>query len=129
MYINGDCLIVPIQTELRNEVVAQLQSDILENVREKRLKGVIIDLAGVSLLDTYQARKIFDTGKMAKLMGAVTVFTGLSAGIVVSLIDLGFEPGEVHTAISLEDGTELLKKMITSSQEVPDEDEGRSGSD
>ncbi len=129
MYINRDYLIVPIQTELRNEVVAQLQSDILENVREKRLKGVIIDLAGVSLLDTYQARKIFDTGKMVKLMGAVTVFTSLSAGIAVSLIDLGFEPGEVHTAISLEDGAELLKEMITRSQEEPEVDEGRSDPD
>ena len=123
MYIDGDCLIVPIQTELRDEVVSQLQSDILEKVREARLKGVLIDLAGVSILDSYQAKKIFATGKMARLMGAITVFTGLSAGIVISLVDLGFEPEEVHTAISLEEGAKLLKSMQSN---VPVEtDEGR----
>ena len=108
MYIDRDHLIVPIQTELRDNVIERLQMDILENVREARLRGVIIDFSGVSLLDTFQAQRLFDIGKMANLLGATSVFTGLSAGIVVSLIELGFEPGEVLTATGIEEGTELL---------------------
>ena len=63
MYIDRNHLIVPIQTELRTIVIERLQTDILEKIREARLRGVIIDLAGVSLLDTYQARRVFDIGK------------------------------------------------------------------
>lgn len=121
MYRDGDRLIVPIQMELRNEVINQLQSDILEEVRAARLKSVIIDLGGVSILDTYQAKKIFATGKMARLMGATTVFTSLSAGIVISLVDLGFELEEVHTAISIEEGGKLLKSMQSNPPEETDE--------
>ena len=123
MYIQQDCLIVPIQTELRNKMVERLQMDILEKIRKARLRDVIIDLSGVSLLDTYQTQKIFDTGKMAKLLGAATVFTGLSAGIVISLIDLDFEPGEVLTAISLEEGVELLRSIKGSASGETDADD------
>ncbi|MDM8516460.1 STAS domain-containing protein [Desulfobacterales bacterium HSG16] len=111
IYINEGSLIVPIQTDLRNDALEQLQKDILKTVRETRLRGVIIDLSGVSLLDTYQAKKIFAIGKMTGLMGTVTVFTGLSAGIVVSLTDLDFDSSEVLTSINLEEGSKLLKSM------------------
>ncbi len=112
MYINQDCLIVPIQTELRNKVLERMQKDILEKVREAQLRGVIIDLSAVSLLDTYQARKIIETAKMTEILGTVTVFTGFSAGIAISLIELGFEADGIHTAISMEKGEKLLASML-----------------
>jgi len=114
---------VPIQTELRNEVVERLQRDILGKIREFRLRGVVIDLSGVSMLDTHQAKNLFDTGKMARLMGAETAFTGLSAGIVISLIDLGFDPGDVLTAIGLEEGRELVRPSKSKSPENLKEDD------
>lgn len=130
MYVDGDCLIVPIQTELRSKVIDRLQRDILEKVRTSRLRGVVVDLASVSLLDTFQAQKIFDIEKMVRLLGATTVFTGLSAGIVISLLDLGFEPGEIHTSSTLGEGAKLLQTLKASrvvetneEDDAPEEDD------
>jgi rsbT antagonist protein RsbS len=95
MYVTRDCLVVPIQVELHDELVTQIQEDILRRVKGERLKGVVIDLSGVAILDSVLARGVFDTAQMTSLLGVRTVITGLSAGVVASLIDLDFAPGNV----------------------------------
>lgn len=109
MHLNRDCLVLTIRSELYDEFVESVQKGILEEFGKTRVTGVVIDLAGVTLLDTHQARKLFDTAKMVRLFGGHTVFTGISVGIAILLVDLGFEPGEFLTAPTLENGVELLE--------------------
>lgn len=109
VYVDGENLVVPIQQELDEEVVKQLQSDVLERISLKHLTGLVIDLSGTSVLDTFLARKLFDTCRMARLIGARPIISGMSAGMAISLIDLDFNPGDVETAVTLEDGLLRLR--------------------
>lgn len=115
IYNNRNHLVVPIQTELGNKAIEQLQLDILKVVRKTTVKGIIIDLSGVTLLDTWQANGLFDIAKMVRLLGAKAIFAGIRAEIVVSLIEIGFEPDDVITAIDLEEATEMLNSFQPSS--------------
>ena len=123
MYINQGCLVVPIQADLYNESVLQIQADILKTVYDSRIKGVIIDVSAVAIIDSVIAQKIFDSAKMTSLLGAKTIVTGLQPGVVASLIDLDFEPGDVTTAISLEEGFKLLEPILTAKEERQEADE------
>lgn len=112
MYVTRGCLVVPVQVELHDDLVPRVQAAILQRINETGIKGVIIDLSGVAVMDSSLARAIFDTAEMAFLLGAKTAITGLRPGVAAALIDLDFEPGDVPTAISLEEGFRILEPVV-----------------
>jgi len=112
MHVTRGCLVVPIQVELRDELIQATQADILEQVRRLGLKGVVIDASGVSIIDRFIGDRLAETARMASLLGATTVLTGLKPGVVTSLIDLGFEGKGLLTAISLEEGLRVLAPIV-----------------
>jgi rsbT antagonist protein RsbS len=117
MYVTRGCLIVPVQLELHDDVLLQMQEEILENVNKTGVRGVIIDVSGVAIMDSFIAQAILDTAKMASLLGARTVITGIRPGVAAALIDLGFKFENVLTAISLEEGFRLVEPVLASEDE------------
>ena len=109
VYLTRGCLVVPVQVELSDDLALRLQRDILKKIEETRVKGIVIDLSGVAIVDAKLGRVIVDTTRMVSLLGAKAVITGLSAGVVASLVDLDFEPGDILTARSLDDGLTLVE--------------------
>jgi len=109
MHIVRGCLVVPIQTELYDEVLIRIQKDILEKVKETGLKKVIIDLSGVNIIDSFFIQTISNVARMISLLGATTTLTGLAPGAVASMIDLGLELADVHIARTLELGFNFLE--------------------
>lgn len=118
MHIARGCLVVPIQMELTDGAVLGIQRDILQRVHATGVKGVIWDLSGVEIADTFLGNAIENISQMTTLLGATTVVTGLKPGVVASLVDLEIELGDVHTVLTLENGFEILAELTE-----PDEDE------
>jgi len=123
MHISRGCLIVPIQGELYDESIRQIQRDVLEKVKETGIKGVIIDLAGVNIIDSFLAQAIIDTAKMAAMLGATTALTGFKPAVVASLIDLDFELGGIQTALTLEEGLQKLQTIVAPEEIIEEEEE------
>jgi rsbT antagonist protein RsbS len=120
MHITHGCLVVPIQVELSDEAMLEIQTEILEKVSQTGVKGVIIDLAGVDILDSFLAQAFIDTGRMASLLGAGTVIVGLKPEWVSALIELGLDFRDIQTAITLEQGFRKLKPIVEP-EEKPEE--------
>lgn len=120
MHMTRGCLVVPLQTELYDDDMIHVQSRVLEKINETRTKGVIIDLSAVRVIDSFLAQAIFDTARMALLLGATLVISGLRPGIVASLIDLDMDLGEIRTAINLEEAFQQLKPIVEPKQELED---------
>ena len=74
-----------------------------------RLRGVVIDVSGMDVVDSYFCRILRDTAAMAQLMGAHTAVVGMESGVAVTLIELGLSLDNVHTDLSLERGLEWLR--------------------
>jgi rsbT antagonist protein RsbS len=121
MHITHGCLVVPIQVELSDEAMLEIQTEILEKVSQTEVKGVIIDLAGVDILDSFLAQAFLDTGRMISLLGAVTVIVGLKPELVSALVDLGLEFKDILTAITLEQGFQKLSPIVEP-EEKPEEE-------
>lgn len=119
------CLVVPIQEELSKEAALQIQSSLLEKVHAKSVKGVIIDLSGVKIIDGILWEIFSKTTQMVKMLGAPSVITGLSPGVVASIIDLNVDINDLTTAMNLENALELL----TQSTESESDDEKDSEDD
>lgn len=122
MHIIRGCLVVPIQVELYDETIFRIQTAILERVNETGVKGMIIDLSGVGIIDAFLCQKIFNTVRMASMLGATTVLTGIKPEVVASLIDFDIEFKDILTARTLEEGFLVVEPIILPEEEEEEEE-------
>jgi rsbT antagonist protein RsbS len=106
----GSTLIVAIQIELHDTVVDLFQKDVLEEIEKTGEKGLIIDISALETVDSYVARMLANTAKMANLMGTETVIVGMRPAVAATLVRMGYFMNGINTALSLEEGLSLLNK-------------------
>ena len=117
----GRNLIVPIQGDLYDQLVLELQSEILTRIEKTTAHGLILDISALEFLDSFMARVLNDIATMASLMGTRTVVVGMSPTVAIILMDLGLQMSSVPTARNLEKGLELL--TILTADMADDEDD------
>jgi rsbT antagonist protein RsbS len=103
----GPTLLATIQTDLTDTVVDAFQSDVLEEIEKSGSSGLIIDISSLESVDSYVARMLANTAKMAKLMGAETVIVGMRPAVAATLVRMGYFMTGIRTALSLEEGLDL----------------------
>jgi rsbT antagonist protein RsbS len=96
-------VVASIQVDLDEDVLEGFRKELLELLQTSGARGIILDLSGVSIIDGEDFRALRDTMDMARLMGAVTVMSGLQAGVVSALIDLEADTRGVEATLTLDD--------------------------
>lgn len=114
LLIIGKNIIVPIQSELDDHSARSLQSDILNKIEKIGAKGLIIDVSAVGIIDSFMARLLVETAKMAKLMGTETVLVGMKKEVVLTLIHIGMSMKNLNTTLNIEDALALLEQFAGS---------------
>ncbi len=102
-------LIVSIQWELDDQTALQFQEDLLNKLHETGAHGVVIDLTSIDFIDSFIAKVLGDVIKMANLMGAKVVITGIQPAVAITLVELGVRLDDVLTALDLERGIKNLQ--------------------
>lgn len=109
----GSTLLVTIQTDLHDAVAEAFQEDLLTAIEKQSATGLLIDVSGVDMVDSYVARVLADTGKMAQLMGARTVIVGMRPEVAATLVRMGYALGSVKTALNVDEGLALLGVKVS----------------
>jgi rsbT antagonist protein RsbS len=105
----GSTLLVSIQTDLHDAMADAFQEDVLTTIEKSGAAGLLIDVSGLELVDSYVARLLADTGKMARLMGTATVIVGIRPEVAATLIRMGYSMTDnVRTALNIDEGLRLL---------------------
>ena len=102
----GSTLLATIQIELHDTVVDSFQCDVLDEIERTGASGLVIDISALETVDSYVARMLANTGKMAKLMGSETVIVGMKPAVAATLVRMGYLMDGINTALSLEEGLE-----------------------
>ena len=97
-------LLVQLDPELTDSAVRTLRDRVGATLDAQPLRGVVLDLASVNLMDSYITRCIRDLAVSAKLMGVPTVICGVQPGVADTLVEMGMALGDVPTAINLDGG-------------------------
>lgn len=111
IHIVNDNLIVPVNGDLDDDSVKRLQREILDTAQKTTVKGVIIDVSAVRVIDSLSFTILADTSRMVTLLGAKPIFVGFQAGAASALLDLDVDITGITTALSMEDGLDLLRSM------------------
>ena len=114
----GQTLLATIQVELRDSVAETFQIDLLTHIERTGVRGLIIDITGLDMVDSYVARILAETAKMARIMGTGTVLVGMRPTVAAVLVRMGYVMEGVRTALNVDDGLALLgERLIPSSQD------------
>ncbi|MBM7652240.1 STAS domain-containing protein [Neobacillus cucumis] len=105
-------LFVSIQWELDDQTALQFQEALLQRIYETGASGVVIDLTSVDMIDSFIAKVLGDVISMSKLMGVKVVLTGIQPAVAITLVELGIHLQDVHTALDLEKGLEILQREL-----------------
>ena len=120
MHETQGCLVVLIQEELSKEAAQRIQKNLLKQVHAKNIKGVVIDLSGVKIIDSTLWEVFSKTAKMIKMLGVPSVITGLGPGVVASIIDLNLDFSDITTSMNLEGGLEILTRSTEQQVDADD---------
>ncbi|HVY45815.1 MAG TPA: STAS domain-containing protein [Minicystis sp.] len=104
----ANLLLVTVNIDLDDTVAHALQNDVLTAIERFDAKGLIVDISGLDIVDSYVARILAETGRMARLMGTQTVLVGIQPEVAATLVRMGFDMGGIRTALNVEEGLELL---------------------
>ena len=107
----GSTLLATIQIELHDTVVDAFQNDVLQEIEKTTAKGLIVDISALETVDSYVARMLANTAKMAKLMGTETVIVGMRPAVAATLVRMGYFMDGIHTALSLQEGLQLQANL------------------
>ncbi len=101
-------LVVPIQGAISDDVMSALQQDVTKRIADGDVRGLVVDVSGVEVLDSYLTRNLRDLALTARLMGVVAVVSGLRPAVAITLVEMGLEIPGVLTALNLERALEAL---------------------
>jgi rsbT antagonist protein RsbS len=104
----GDVLLVTLQGDLHDSTAQQLQQDIAETIARSRATGVLLDLSGVEIVDSFLGRVLAEIAAQAELLAAQTVVAGMRPAVAITLVELGLTLPGLRTALNTEAGLELL---------------------
>jgi len=106
----GDYLIASIQSDLSDGQVVALRDELTERVGRYRTRGVIVDVAGLDVIDSFVARSLRSIALTTRLRGAQTVIVGIQPDVAIALVqfDLNLEP--LRAALDLDEALALLDR-------------------
>jgi rsbT antagonist protein RsbS len=112
-----DNLIASIQVALTDQQVKRLKEDVTRQIEHTGATGLVLDVSGIDLMDSYISRAIRDIGLIARLMGVETVMCGLDPMIAMTLVEMDLDMTTVRSALNLEDAIDMLTLRVESGRE------------
>lgn len=98
----GDALLVSIQVDLQDQIALQLQEDLADRIVETGARGVVIDISGLEIVDSFIGRTLSTIASISRVLGAETVVVGMRPAVAITLVELGLHLDGVRTALSVE---------------------------
>jgi len=105
-------LLLPLVGAIDSMRAQQIMETVLLRVTEEQAKCIIVDIAGVPVVDTKVADHLIKTTAAVRLLGAQTVLTGISAQVARTIVQLGVDISTMHTLARLAEGIELALALV-----------------
>jgi PAS domain S-box-containing protein len=102
--ISDTTVVMPLVGAVDSRRVAQLMDTLLQGVSARRASIVILDITGVSVVDTQVADAFIRASQAVSLLGAQVVLTGIRPEVAQTLVQLGVDLRSVITRGTLQDG-------------------------
>ena len=100
-------LLVTMPADPDDSTVAMLQERTLDAMSKNDVRGLVLDLSKVEILDSYFARTVSETAQMVALMGGETIIAGMRPSVAITATELGVTLGKTRTVMSVDRALDL----------------------
>jgi rsbT antagonist protein RsbS len=105
----GEHLLVTLRGDLDDTTVELIEREVTREVSRIRASGVLLDVSGLAVVDSFVARVIARLVGMVRLLGAESTIVGIQPAVAITLVELGVPMAHVHTALNAEQGMARLR--------------------
>ncbi len=121
----GEALLVTIQVDMHDRLAMALEEDLTAQIVDHAVKGVLIDISALEIVDSFIGRTLANIAMIAKILDADTVVVGMRPAVAITLVELGLSLPGVRTALNAERGMALIRRRVDDVEMITeDEDEG-----
>jgi ligand-binding sensor protein/anti-anti-sigma regulatory factor len=97
-------IVMPLIGSIDSLRARDVTRTLLAGINQHRAKIVILDVTGVSIMDTGVVNHLNKTIQAARLKGARAIVTGLSDSVAEAIVDLGIDWSNITTMSDLQTG-------------------------
>jgi PAS domain S-box-containing protein len=97
-------IVMPLMGSIDSLRAREITRNLLAGIQQHRAKVVILDVTGVSLMDTGIVNHLNKTIQAGRLKGAQTIVTGMSDAVAEAIVDLGIDWSGIETVSDLQTG-------------------------
>jgi len=109
----GAYLLVTIQVDMHDRLALTLQDDLTMQIVKHRTRGVLIDISGLEMVDSFIGRMLGTIASMARLLDAETMVVGMQPAVAITLVELGLSLNGVRTALDVDKGMRALQAAVS----------------
>ncbi len=109
--ISDEAVALPLIGAIDARRAEQIMETLLEGVTARNAGIVIIDITGVTAVDTMVANMLIQAARAVRLLGARVILTGVGAEAAQSLVGLGADLEAIETRATLQDGIALALRL------------------
>jgi anti-anti-sigma factor len=102
--ITNDVVIMPLIGSIDTQRAQQIMETLLEGVARHQSELAILDITGVSVIDTQVAQALVRAAQAVKLLGVQVMLTGIQPQIAQMLVHLGVDLSGIQSQGSLQAG-------------------------
>ena len=113
----GDYLVASIVSDLSDSQVVALRAELIHKVGNLRSRGVIVDVGGLDVIDSFVARSLRSIALTVRLRGAETVVVGIQPDVAIAMVQFDLDLHPIHAALDLDEAFLLLEHWIEGNRE------------
>jgi rsbT antagonist protein RsbS len=106
----GDVLIASIQSDLSDTEVIDLRRELAELVGKHRLRGIVIDVGALDVIDSFVTRALRAIVLTARLRGAETIIVGIAPDVAIAMVQFRLNLEPLRVALDLDDALAMLHR-------------------
>ncbi len=84
-------LLLPMVGRIDSQRAEQIASQLLERASRERAVYVILDISGISVVDTAVAQQLIQTAQALRLLGVLPILAGINPEIAQTIVNLGVQ--------------------------------------
>jgi rsbT antagonist protein RsbS len=104
----GDLLVASIESDLSDSEVIALRDDLTRMVGDNRVRGIVIDVAALDVIDSFVARALRAIVLTARLRGAETVIIGIQPDVAIAMVQFRLNLEPLRAALDLDAAKAIL---------------------
>lgn len=105
-------LLLPLLGIIDSGRAKEIMQRTLAAISKYRATVLLLDISGVSVMDTQVANQLLKIAGATKFMGCQTMISGLSPEIAQTLVELGINTGDINTKATLEDSFQAALEKL-----------------